>query len=158
MGGYDARPGVPPRPAAHPGAARPASSEVIYPILLGLLLLASLVFGAPLLLVGIQSERNEREFPAPVVLSYSEFLKQKPKRGWFRITGAGLSVAEASWVESRRSRGSVSNIHIPVRGVSEDVEKERIHLLYTEADASIRKTVDKMAEIQNGSGDEALAE
>lgn len=138
-------PGYPP-PAPAPG--RGVKGGVIFYSCLSVFVVVSLIFGGIAVLIGSSAQQTRREFPKPVVLTYAQFVKQKPKRGWFRITDAVLCVAEATWVESDSYSSGVSNIHVPVRGPEEEIGRDKIQLLYATTDPKITETVGKLAEYQ----------
>ena len=153
--------GVGTRPTA---ASAPSRSRLSpYALILGPLFLGLAAIGGLIMLGGKELEKEERRFPVPVVLSYAQFLKQKPKEGWFRIKGVALSVGEASWMELEQSPYTISNVHVPVRGLDEDLEKEKIHLLYevdeySSNDAKIKETVEKISAYKRAKATAALDE
>ncbi|QEH38813.1 hypothetical protein OJF2_74230 [Aquisphaera giovannonii] len=85
------------------------------------------------------------------VLSYDEFVKEKPRHGWFQVNGCRLNLVEAMY----RSKliGGVKEAYIPVRGTSG--EDSPTHLLVLTKDPEILGTINDLRKLDKG--DEAAA-
>lgn len=59
-----------------------------------------IVLGGPAMMIawGSQLQQEGREFRKPVVMSYAQFVRRKPQKGWFHVTGCYLDVANATWM------------------------------------------------------------
>src|SRR3954471_18113970 len=63
----------------------------------------------------------------PTVMSYSDWVKNKPQTTWIRLTSCSLSLAHAAY--SSPKGGDVNEVYIPVRGQSAEDEKMTYVLL-----------------------------
>lgn len=152
--------GAAPTPHVPPKRSATANAQMLAWVL-GLVSLVGGLFGVviavPLLFAGGAMTQSEREFPAPVVLTYAEFVKRKPEKGWYRIKEAALDLSEAAWVELPGT-GLISDIHIPVHGLEEDTEHEPIRVLLIPEEGELTSTVREMARIQKDEGEKAATE
>jgi hypothetical protein len=86
------------------------------------------------------------------VLSYEDFVKEKPRHGWFQINGCRLNLVEAMY----RSRliGGVKEAYIPAHGASD--EEGPTHLLVLTKDPQILGTVNDLNKLDKGNEAAAL--
>lgn len=95
----------------------------------------------------------------PTALMWPQFLDQKPKAGWFKISGAQLNVAEGIWVESRIS-GEMGNSYVPARaagdeGLNETGQYLPFKMLVKINDPKIAVTVKELKDLDKGTEKEA---
>src|SRR5262245_15729342 len=72
-------------------------------------------------------------FRQPIEITYDQFLQQKPKEGWFRITGGILFVLGAGSIHDEKKQVDLNDVHrlyVPMY-TKEDLKQEQepnIHL------------------------------
>lgn len=92
----------------------------------------------------------------PTALTWPQFLAQKPKVGWFTVSGAQLEVPDALWVENIVT-GKMGNIYVPARAVgNEDTDSPPIEMLVKIDDPKITQTVKELKELDKGTDEAAL--
>lgn len=93
---------------------------------------------------------------APTALTWQQFLAEKPRAGWFKVTGAQLEVASGLWVEDILT-GKMGNIYVPARVAgNEAVEELPIEMLIKIDDPKIAATVRELKELDKGTDEAAL--
>ena len=86
---------------------------------------------------GRQVDREERAYPAPITISYDDFISQKPRQGCFRLTGAALDVLDA---DVEQVNGRIDTIYIPVRRAGTQPAGP-VQLLLVSNQADVNETV-----------------
>ena len=104
---------------------------------------------------------NNLVFKTPTSLTWSQFIAEKPKAGWFKILGAQLHVAEGIWVDSRIS-GEMGHGYVPARAAGDDGLNETgqylpFKMLVKIDDPKNAATVKDLKELDKGTQKEAEA-
>ncbi len=93
---------------------------------------------------------------APAALTWQEFIEEKPKDGWFKVSGAQLDVTSGLWVENILT-GEMGNIYVPARVVgSESADESPIEMLVKIDDAKIAATMKELKALDKGTDEAAL--
>jgi hypothetical protein len=121
--GPAAYPAYPPHPGVHPPGFGPRNDEKSFISLMvwGVIGLAGLIAaaaGGVLQWKGSQDAREAARFAKPQVVTYAQFVKQKPKEGWFRVKDCVVAPINPTYewrTFSRHSTGGyISDVWIPV--------------------------------------------
>lgn len=92
----------------------------------------------------------------PTPLTWKQFGNEKPKSGWFKITGAQLDVVNVVWVESIVT-GKMGNIYVPARAANDEgVEDTPIEMLVKINDPKIAATVQELKKLDKGTDEAAM--
>ena len=93
---------------------------------------------------------------APTALTWPQFLKQKPKAGWFKISGAQLDVVGGLWVENIITK-EMGSIYVPARAAGgESNDETPIEMLVKIDDPKVAQTVKELKELDKGTDEAAL--
>lgn len=90
----------------------------------------------------------------PQVVTYEQFVKAKPRKGWFRIQGAVLDLPQGAFVEQA---GRLVRAYLPVRS-GRAAEGGRIQLLFSSEHPAILQTGNEMLKISPTAGDAQVRE
>ena len=69
------------------------------------------VIGVGLTILGWEGLHNASSFKNPKTISYTDFVKSKPKEGWFRVTGCRIFVTQAVYQRRKEHRGYKTDVN-----------------------------------------------
>lgn len=122
--------------------------------LIGLFLLLMGLIGAG---TGAVELKENFATKTPTALTWPQFLEQKPKAGWFKVTGAQLDVPGGMWVEDIIS-GKMGNIYVPARAAGDESSDDApIEVLVKVDNPKIAQMVKDLKQLDKGT-DEATDE
>ncbi|MFN3649180.1 MAG: tetratricopeptide repeat protein [Armatimonadota bacterium] len=150
-------PAYPPAPGTRPGFhGRPSRFGSVFSSFLKVRLILGLVgvWGIALLgclallFAGRSTEADAREFPQPKKLTFAQFVKARPERGYFHVTGCRIDADTLQWTEHRKNGRLqyVSDILVHVYDSRRDDPPKAVDLVLAVDDPVVREFVQKMAE------------
>jgi hypothetical protein len=89
----------------------------------------------------------------PTVMTYQEFLQNKPSSGWIEVSDARLNLVSAIH-ESNRFTGTIKQVYIPVSAAraGEEEGDDQIRLLLLTKDHAILQTLKEFEAVTGGGG------
>jgi len=69
----------------------------------------------------------------PTEMSCADYVKQKPKSTWLKLSGCFLDMTDAAWKESG---GTIKEVYVPVKP-ADDKKAKQVHILLATEDPAI---------------------
>lgn len=92
-----------------------------------------LILGLGLVIGGGQGVWTAVTNMKPTEMSCADYVKQKPKATWLKLTGCFLDMTDAAW---RESGGRIKEVYVPIKP-ADDKKAKQVHIMMATEDPSI---------------------